>query len=209
MRRRFVTLALPLLAGSAGLAAGRRARGQGAGWIGLFNGRDIADWDRIGNANWRVEDGAIVADRGNGMLVTRQGYGDFELRVEFWADTATNSGVFLRATDPATITSANAYEVNVWDERPEPKFGTGAIVDVAAVNPMPRAGGRWNLFEITARGSSLSVVLNGQRTVDAVRDGRHAAGRIALQHGDGVKDAAGVANDRGVVRFRAVEIRPA
>ena len=44
----------------------------------------------------------------------------------------------------------------------------------------------------------------------------HLGGRVrlglarvsfALQHGDGVKDAAGVVNDRGGVRFRKVEIR--
>jgi hypothetical protein len=97
--------------------------------------------------------------------------------------------------------------VNIWDERPEPKYGTGAIVDVAAVDPMPKAGGRWNVFEVTARGDRFTVVLNGQKTVDGARDAKHATGRIALQHGAGVKDANGVANDRGVVRFRKVEIR--
>ena len=75
-----------------------------------------------------------------------------------------NSGVFIRATDPARITSANAYEVNIWDERPEPRFGTGAIVDVAAVDPMPKAGGRWNVMEIAARGDALTVALNGRKT---------------------------------------------
>lgn len=209
MQRRSFNLALPLLAGSASLTAWRHALGQGAGWTSLFNGEDIAGWDKIGNANWRVENGAIVADRGNGMLVTRQSYRDFDLRVEFWAETSTNSGVFIRATDPANITSANAYEVNIWDERPEPKYGTGAIVDVAAVNPMPKAGGRWNLYEISARGDAFTVVLNGQKTADAARDGKNASGRIALQHGDGLKDSNGVVNDRGVVRFRKVEIRPA
>jgi hypothetical protein len=173
----------------------------------LFNGRDFDGFDKIGTANWRVEGGALVADRGNGLLVTRRAYGDFQLHAEFWVDTATNSGIFIRCTDPNTITATNAYEVNIWDERPEQNYGTGAIVGVSAVNPMPRAGGRWNTFDITARGDSFTVILNGQKTVDGARDAKHASGRIALQHGDGVKDAAGVVNDRGVVRFRKVEIR--
>jgi hypothetical protein len=189
------------------LAGGRRASGQPAGWTALFNGRDLTGFDRLGDANWRIEDGAIVADRGNGLLVTQQSFGDFELRTEFWVDTATNSGIFIRATDPANVTSTNAYEVNLWDERPEPKFGTGAIVGVAPVDPMPRAGGRWSVFEITAKGDRFTVILNGQKTVDGARDAKHATGRIALQHGDGLKDAQGVVNDRGVVRFRKVEIR--
>jgi len=211
MQRRSMTIAIALLAGSAGLAGLPRARAQTqrqeAGWASLFNGRDLTGWERVGDANWRIEEGAIVADRGNGFLVTPTPHANFELRIEFWADTATNSGIFIRATDPVTITSANAYEVNIWDERPEQKYGTGAIVDVAAVNPMPKAGGRWNVLEITARGDRFTVILNGEKTVDGVRDSKHATGRIALQHGAGVKDASGVVNDRGVIRFRKVELR--
>jgi Alcohol dehydrogenase GroES-like domain len=37
---------------------------------------------------------------------------------------------------------------------------------------------------------------------------KHANGHIALQHGLGLKDDKGVANDKGVVKFRKVEIRP-
>jgi hypothetical protein len=28
--------------------------------------------------------------------------------------------------------------VNIWDTRPDPSYGTGAIVDVAKVDPMPK-----------------------------------------------------------------------
>lgn len=207
MRRRTLNLALSLAAGSAGLAGWRGASGQAPGWTPLFNGRDLQGWDRIGDANWRIEEGTLVADRGNGFLVSKESYGDFRLRAEFWVEAGTNSGIYIRATDPTTVTSANSYEVNIWDERPEPRFGTGAIVDLAAVDPMPKAGGRWNEFDITARGDTFTVVLNGRTTVDGARDARHRTGRIALQHGVGVRDSQGVPNDRGVVRFRKVEIR--
>jgi hypothetical protein len=207
MQRRMFNAGLVALAGAGGLLHSGQALAQAA--TALFNGRDLEGWDRIGEANWRVEDGAIVADRGSGMLVSKGSYGDFHLRVEFWADSSTNSGIFIRCTNPATINAANAYEVNIWDERPEQKYGSGAIVDVAAVDPMPRVGGKWNVFEITAKGDSLTVVLNGQKTVDGVRNGKHASGRIALQHAAGIKDANGVPNDRGVIRFRKVELRPA
>jgi hypothetical protein len=203
-RRTFV----PLLAATAGLAAGPKAAlAQSGGWTPLFNGRDFEGWDRIGDANWRVEDGALVADRGNGFLVTQRDYRDFQLRAEFFVDSSTNSGIYIRCTNPASVTTANSYEVNIWDERPEPRYGTGAIVDLAAVDPMPKAGGRWNLFEITSAGDAFTVVFNGQKTADAVRDPRFATGRIALQHGLGVPGAGGAVNDRGVVRFRKLEIR--
>ena len=198
MDRRSFCLAMPAL-----LASGL-ARAQATA---LFNGRNLDGWDRVGDANWRVEEGMAVADRGNGFLVSRASYANFELMTEVWIDTATNSGIFIRATDPGTITSVNAYEVNLWDERPEQRYGTGAIVDVAAVDPMPRAGGRWNTLDITARGDAFTVVLNGQKTVDGARNNRHATGRIALQHGVGVPGPGGAVNDRGVVRFRKVELR--
>lgn len=198
MDRRSFLLAVPaLLVSGAG-------RSQGSS---LFNGRDFDGWDRVGDANWRVEETMAVADRGNGFLVSRASYGDFQLVAEVWIDTATNSGIFIRCTDPATINSVNAYEVNLWDERPEQRYGTGAIVDVAAVDPMPRAGNRWNTLDITARGDTFTVVLNGQKTVDGARNNRHATGRIALQHGVGVPGPGGAVNDRGVVRFRKVELR--
>ena len=48
-----------------------------------------------------------------------------------------------------------------------------------------------------------------QRAEDrrAAQDDKFASGRIALQHGQGVKDDKGVVNDKGVVKFRKVEIK--
>jgi hypothetical protein len=205
MKRRLFHAAILALAAPS-LAAPGRGRAQ-SGFQPMFNGRDLSGWEPIGNANWRWEDGAVVADRGVGFLVSTREYANFRLRTEFFAETHTNSGIFIRATNPTTVNAANSYEVNIWDERPEPRFGTGAIVDIAAVDPMPRAGGRWNSFDITANGEVLTVVLNGQTTVPGVRSNRHARGRIALQHAASVPGADGQPNDRGVIRFRNLEIQ--
>jgi hypothetical protein len=198
-----------LLVGLASLPYSHSVRAEGeAGWIVLFDGKSLDNWSQIGDANWRIEDGAAVADRGNGFLVSKNSYGDFQLRAEFWVDDAANSGIFIRCTNPAKVGANSAYEVNIWDQRPDPTYGTGAIVDVAKVSPMPKAAGKWNVYEITAMGSTFTVTLNGQRTVDSAKDSKFANGRIALQHGLGLKDEKGVANDRGVVKFRKVEIKP-
>src|ERR1041384_3889979 len=110
-----------------------------ARWITLLDGSNpntLDNWNRIGDANWRAEDGAIVADKGKGgYLVSKNAYKDFQIRAEFWADTTTNSGIFLRAQDPKKIGADTAYEVNIFDQRPDPTFGTGAIVNVAKVVP--------------------------------------------------------------------------
>ena len=175
-----------------------------AGWITLIDGTaGLDNWNRIGDANWRAEGGAILADKGKGgYLVSKNSYRDFQIRAEFWADHTTNSGIFIRCTDPGKVGAVSAYEVNIYDQRPEPDYGTGAIVNFAKVSPMPKAGGKWNTYEITAKGSQLTVVLNGVQTV-SVQDSKFAQGPFALQFGNGPKDAPG-----GVIKWRKVQIKP-
>ena len=60
---------------------------------------------------------------------------------------------------------------------------------------MIKAGGKWNTYDITVKGTRLTVVLNGTQTVD-VDDSKFANGPFALQWG------------RGVIKFRKVEIKP-
>jgi 3-keto-disaccharide hydrolase len=200
--------AIAMLAfGFAALAYSPQASSE-TGWVTLFDGKSLDNFDKVGDANWRVEDGMIVADKGNGFLVTKNEYTDYEIRAEFWVEADSNSGIFIRCTDTAKIGAEKCYEVNIWDARPDPSYGTGAIVNVAKVNPMPHAAGKWNTYEITAKGSTFTVVLNGQKTVDGATDAKLPSGRVALQHGLGIKDANGVANDKGVVKFRKVEIKP-
>ena len=194
------------LIGFAAFSYSQQASGQ-TGWVTLFDGKNLDNWNKIGDANWRIEDGAVLADKGNGFLVSKNSYGDFQLRAEFWIDDDANSGIFIRCTDPNKVAGSNAYEVNIWDRRPDPTYGTGAIVNVGKVDPMPKAAGKWNVYEIIAQGPKFTVTLNGQKTVDGAQDAKFANGRIALQHGLGLKDDKGVANDKGVVKFRKVEIK--
>jgi 3-keto-disaccharide hydrolase len=206
-RRAFLLSALTAVGGGALLLpqfSRQAAAANHAGWITLFDGNNLDNWNTIGTANWKLdEDGVVVADSGNGFLVSKNSYTDFELRVEFWIEPKTNSGVFIRCTDPTSVTGKTAYEVNIWDVRPVQKYGTGAMVDIAAVDPMPHAGGKWNLYDITAKGDAFTVVLNGQKTVDRAKSDKFPSGRIALQHGLGLNN-----DDKGVVKFRKVEIKP-
>ena len=185
------------------LASPAVAQGQGAGkdgWTVLFDGKSLDHWNKIGDADWKIADGAVMADKGSGFLVSKESYGDFQLRVEFWVNDEANSGVFIRCEDPQKIAGATGYEVNIYDQRPDPTYGTGAIVNVAKVNPMPKAGGKWNTYEITAKGSHFTAVLNGVKTAEG-DDTKHKNGYIALQHG------ATKEKDAGIVKFRKVEIK--
>jgi len=177
-----------------------QAVGQtGPGWITLVDDKTMGDWDHVGEANWRMEAGALVADKltGKGIayLVTKKPYKDFQIYAEFWASDDANSGIFLRCADPKKIGAKSCYEVNIFDQRKDPSYGTGAVVNFAEVNPMPKAGGKWNTFEITAKGRHIVVTLNGQKTVD-FNNGMFEEGPFTLQYGS------------GVIKFRKVAVKP-
>lgn len=192
--RATVALAL-LLGGFSGFDAASALSAQAAaGWTTLFDGKSLDGWTPLGDANWRLAEGAVQADKGSGFLVSKQSYGDFELRVEIWASPDANSGVFIRASNPNEITAASSYEVNIFDTRPDPTYRTGAIVNVAKPMSMENAANKWNTLVITAKGPRLTVNLNGKPMVDA-QDTKYPRGPIALQYG------------AGVVKFRKVEIR--
>ncbi len=164
------------------------------GWVSLIDG-DLDQWHIVGDPNWRIEDGMAVADGGTGHLMSNESYEDFELIAEFWVDEPANSGLFLRCDDPAMPGADSCYEVNIYDTREDPTYGTGAIVNVSPIENMPKAGGQWNTYEIRVEGDHLAVTLNGEVTAD-VHDSLHPAGPFTLQYA------------AGVVKFRRVDIRP-
>jgi hypothetical protein len=107
------------------------------------------------------------------------------------ARRAADAGIAALPPQPVA-----GHEVNIFDTRPDPSYGTGAIVNIAKVSPMPKAGEKWNTYEVTAKGPKMTVTLNGVRTVDGVEDTKFPSGRIALQYG------------AGVVKFRKVQVKP-
>jgi len=165
------------------------ASAQDAKWVTIVDGKTMGDFGKVGSANWRIADGALVADKLEGKdpayLVTKEKYKNFQIQAEFWADDDVNSGIFIRCNSATAIDAKNCYEVNIFDKRPDPSYGTGAIVDVAKVVPMPKAGGKWNTYDITATGDHFVVLFNGQKTVDVTDKRLTEAGPIALQYGSG------------------------
>ncbi len=165
------------------------------GFIDLIDGVSLNNWNIVGTASWVIGNGIVEGNKPNGFLVSTKSYKNFVIKAEFWAESNTNSGIFIRCQDPSKITAANCYEVNIWDTRPEQAYATGAIVDIAKVDPIHKAGGRWNTMEIVANGSHFKVSLNGVVTVADGQDNKFADGLIALQ-------SAG-----GTVKFKKVQIK--
>jgi hypothetical protein len=192
----WATIALVLPIGLFAFQGVDRASGQaGEGWTQLFDGKTLDGWTQTGEANWRIEDGAMVADKGKGgHLVSKSPYKDHMIYAEFWTDEDANSGIFVRC-DPKAIGAKTCYEFNIFDKRPDPSYGTGAIVFIAEANPAVKAAGKWNTMEITAKGRDLTLAMNGQVTAKA-RNGLFDQGHFTLQYGG------------GVVKFRKVAVKP-
>lgn len=138
-----------------------------AGWIALFDGKSLDGWwvagpnkrgfeARNGNIEW--------ARSGGSMLLTRDRYADFILRLEWKINQGGNSGIFLRAPR-ANRASKIGMEFQLMGDHGKPPGAhiTGAIYSVVA--PLENAGrpaGEWNELEITLDGPKLKAVLNGK-----------------------------------------------
>ena len=87
------------------------------------------------------------------------------------------------------------YEINIADTHQNPEFRSGSIVRLTPPARTVTTAGKWNTYDITARGTRLTVILNGIQTAD-VENSDHAHGPFALQRRE------------GTVKFRNVRIRP-
>ncbi|NLP11488.1 DUF1080 domain-containing protein, partial [bacterium] len=69
-------------------------------WTELFNGRDLKGWEQKGSANWQVRNGQIVADRGEGWLITKNPHSHFHLQTYIANPLAATDGkIFYRWRD--------------------------------------------------------------------------------------------------------------
>jgi len=204
MKRLTAVIASLLVAALSVFGCAQMSSMMDGGWTTLIDGdKGLDNFNRVGDANWRAEGGAIVADKGKGgHLVTKKSYTNFQIRAEFYAEPNTNSGIFIRCTDPNKITATNAYEVNIYDARPGQEFASGSIVNYGRV-PVPNnytTAGKWNTYEITAKGTHLRVVLNGVETV-TIYDSSFASGPFTLQFGNHGKEPG------GAIKWRKVEVK--
>ena len=199
MLRRSAVVTSFLIAASCAVVLTDDALGQGQGQanraIPLTDGKKMDNFNKVGDADWRIAEGAIVANNGRGFLVSKQSFDNFRLRAEFYADEETDSGIFIRCDDPQRPSAQSCYEINIYDTNTNRNNGTGAIVNVVPPERPPQTELKWNVLEIEAKGPQLNVSINGERTA-SVQDTKHARGPIALQFA------------KGVIYFRKVEVTP-
>jgi len=179
------------------LAARLPAEELEVGWIRLFDGQSLIGWRNAGNANWKVEEGVLVATTGDpGLLCTSVRFSDFELTLEYKGSDKTNSGVFLRTPRSPKDPANDCFELNI--APPDNLFPTGSLVGRVKVSEQvdePESG-EWHTLHAMVDRDHVQAWVNGQLSADYTDTTSLTAGYIGLQFRE------------DVIRFRNVKVRP-
>lgn len=164
-------------------------------WQPLFNGKNLNGWKKLnGNAEFKVEDGAIVGvyktDSPSTFLATKKNYGDFILEFEFKLDDTVNSGVQFRSESTKDFQKGRVHGYQ-FEMDPSDRAWSGGVYDEAGrewlypltKNPAAKTAfkrGEWNKARIEAYGNSIATWVNGVPCAN-LWDDKTPEGFIALQ----------------------------
>lgn len=181
------------------LLAARLDQAEAAeGWVRLFDGHTLFGWEIAGNVNWHIEDGSLVADKGDvGLICTSTTWQDFEFSTQFNATAETNSGVFVRTPVDPMDASTDCYEINIAPDSND--FPTGSVVGrqkVDAESAGEQKPDAWRTLTIRAEGDTITVGLDGKTVCEYTDQVHLSPRRIGLQH------------NSGRIAFRDVRIKP-
>ena len=187
------------------------------GFVSVFNGKDFAGWAGPVE-NYDVKDGAIVCKAGKGgTIYTQEQYSDFVVRLEIKIPAGCNNGLAIRYPGQGDTAYVGMCELQVLDND-APKYAKldprqyhgSAYGMVAAKRGFLKPAGEWNTEEVTVKGSTIKVVLNGEVILDtdlskvdmsAVMAGKAHPGK------DRTQGYFGFAGHNDPVEFRNIRIK--
>ena len=143
------------------------------GFKSVFNGTDFEGWDGPVN-NYEVKDGTIVCKPGKGgTIYTKDEYTDFMARLEFKLPPGGNNGLAIRYPGQGDTAYVGMCELQVLDDNAaqykklDPRQYHGSAYGmVPAHRGFQRPVGEWNFEEVTVKGSTIKVELNGTVILD-------------------------------------------
>lgn len=187
-----------------------------SGFKPVFNGKDFAGWTGpVGN--YEVKDGAIVCKPGKGgTIYTNEEFANFIVRIEFKLPPAGNNGLAIRFPGKGNPAWDGMCECQVLDTG-NPKYATldprqahgSAYGMVPAKRGYLHPVGDWNYEEVTVKGPTIKVELNGTQILDAdlskvtefMHDKPHPGKDLASGH-------FGFCGHTDPVMFRNISIQP-
>lgn len=184
-----------------------------SGFKSVFNGKTLDGWaGAIGN--YEVVDGAIRCKKGKGgNLFTKDQYADFVVRLEIKLPKAGNNGLAIRYPGRGNPAYVGMCELQVLDTGYPGKLAPyqyhgSAYGMVAAAQGYLRAAGEWNYQEVTVKGSTIQVELNGSIILNTDLSKVTDAKTVKAHPGkDLAKGHFGFAGHNDPVMFRNIEIK--
>jgi len=184
--------ALPVVAGDTTSAS--------AGFVQLFNGKDLTGWKTHPDDTnkWEVKDGALTASGpGNGHLYSARGdYENAVFRIEAKINDKGNSGQYVRARFQKGFPAGYEAQINATHSDPiktgslYPGFVRGRdkqreLRPKLVVLECPHKPDEWFTQEVTAEGNHIVIKVNGKTTVDFVDEANtYTKGHFAIQYHD-------------------------
>jgi hypothetical protein len=144
------------------------------GFQSIFNGENFDGWAGPLD-NYKVVDGTIMCKEGKGgTIYTNEVYEDFVVRLEFKLPPGGNNGLAIRYPGSGDTAYAGMTELQVLDNTAEKyarldkrQYHGSAYGMAAAHRGYLRPVGEWNYQEVTVKGTTIKVELNGSVILDA------------------------------------------
>ena len=157
-------------------------------WEILFDGKNTNQWkgantDSFPSSRWTIAgDALVLSSTGNGDIITKERFGNFELLFDFKLTDSANSGVkYFVDTIKDTVNGSsvmNGPEYQIIDDNnhaevknhQHEEISTGALYLLyAPANKKLLPAGQWNEGKIIANGNDVEHWLNGIKVVSYTR----------------------------------------
>jgi hypothetical protein len=147
-----------------------------AGWRLLFDGKSTDAWRGYQSetmpAGWKIVDGVLTKATGTNDIITREQFGDFELKLEWKLDSAGNAGIFYHATEeyPKVYWSGPEYQLLDDAAASDGKNRLTAAGAAYGLYPSPagivKPANQWNSARIVVKGTHVEHWLNGKKLLE-------------------------------------------
>jgi len=186
------------------------------GFIPIFNGQDFTGWAGP-ISEYEIKDGAIQCKAGKGgTIYYNQELTDFIVRLEFKLPPGGNNGLAIRYPGTGDTAYGGMCEIQVLDDTSaqykdlDPRQFCGSIYGQSpAVRGHLRPVGEWNYYQVTVKGTTIKVELNGT-TINNADVSKITQFMANSPHpGQGRKSGFfGFAGHNDPVMFRNIRIKP-
>ena len=186
------------------------------GFKSIFNGKDFSGWAGPIN-NYTAENGSLGCKKGKGgTIYTMKEYSDFVARMEFKVPPGGNNGLAIRYPGGGDTAYVGMCELQVLDNTSKgyaklhpAQYHGSAYGMVPAHRGYMRKPGEWNFQEVTVKGSTIRVELNGVTILNAdLANVKNPMGKIEKFKGRlRKKGHFGFAGHGAAVQFRNISIK--